>query len=262
MRSASPVRLFRRTIPVLSLAFAYGCSDAPTPLEPRIDTRPHVLLAPEVIVSNTDDAGPGSLRQAIADAADGSVIHFDASIAGQTIVLSSGKIDIDKALTIEGPVPAGMTISGGLTQRMLLIRSTANVVVRNVSLVNGNDQTASGGGGAFFVNGILLLDHVLLANNQVANGGGALFVKSSGQVTLVNSTVSGNFANRGGGIESNGALTIWNSTITNNVSLDGGGIHAGAGRVYLRNSIVANNVDNDGAFGTYPNCFALPGVIV
>ena len=255
------VRVLTRILPALSVTLLYGCSDAPTPLEPRIDSRPHTLLAPEVIVTNTDDDGPGSLRQIIADAADGSVIHFDAAIAGQTIVLTTGQINIDKTLTIEGPVPSGMTISGGFNSRAFLIFPEGNAVFRDLSIVNGNDQTEGGGGGVAFVNGTLLLDHVLLANNTTGNTGGAIFVKSTGQVTVVNSTVSGNVAGFGGGILSNGSLTIWNSTIVDNVAQFGGGLVTN-GNLYLRNSIVANNTDTDDV-PTNSNCEARTvGVIV
>ena len=248
-----PAHVVRRVLPALSIAVFYGCSDAPTPLEPRFDTRPHALLAPEVVVTNTDDSGPGSLRQTIADAADGSVVHFAAAIAGQTIVLTTGQIVIDKGLTIEGPVPAGMTISGGFGSRVFLTEFETNVVFRDLSIVNGNDQTSGGGGGGVWANGTVLLDHVLLANNTTGNTGGAIFVKSSGQVTLVNSTVSGNVAGRGGAIESNGSLTIWNGTIVDNVASDIGGIVTG-GSLYLRNSIVADNTDTDENTSPDPNC--------
>ena len=255
-----PTRVFRRVLPALSVAVFYGCSDAPAPLEPRLDTRPHALLAPEVVVTNTDDAGPGSLRQTIADAADGSVVHFAAAIAGQTIVLTTGQIVIDKGLTIEGPVPAGMTISGGFGSRVFLTGFETNVVFRDLSIVNGNDQTSGGGGGGVWANGTVLLDHVLLANNTTGNTGGAIFVKSSGQVTLVNSTVSGNVAYQGGGILSGGSVTIWNSTVANNVAPDGGGIVT-YGNLYLRNSIVANNTDTDDS-SVDPNCRVGTGGVV
>jgi hypothetical protein len=42
------------------------------------------------------------------------LIRFDPAIAGQTIVLSTGTLQIDKTLTIEGPLTAGMTISGAI----------------------------------------------------------------------------------------------------------------------------------------------------
>ena len=251
-----PARFLTRILPALSVTLLYGCSDAPTPLEPRFDARPHMVLGPEVVVTNTDDSGPGSLRQTIADAADGSVIHFDAAIAGQTIVLTTGQIVIDKSLTIEGPVPAGMTISGGFNSRVFFTESATTVVFRDLSIVNGNDATTSPGspgGAAIWVTGVLLLERVLLANNISTNTGGAIFVKTGGQLTLVNSTVSGNVGGSGGAILFDGPTTIWNSTITDNTALSGGGLVAND-NLYLRNSIVANNTDSD-AVPANENCY-------
>src|SRR5689334_129025 len=58
-----------------------------------------------ITVSNIGDAGAGSLRQAIMDAAPGSTINFDANVFAtpQTITLASGQLIIDKNLTIQGP---------------------------------------------------------------------------------------------------------------------------------------------------------------
>jgi hypothetical protein len=233
---------------LLPIAFFYGCNDAPTTPTSRIGATPHALLAPVVTVTNTDDDGPGSLRQAISIAPAGAVIQFDAAIAGRTIVLSSGQLLIAQALTIEGPVPAGMTISGGLSSRVFRVNVSGDVIFRNLAIVNGYDPAPGEGGGAIALLGTALLDHVLVANNQTENNGGGISVLSSGRLTLVNSTVSGNFGFSVGGIYSNGTATIWNSTIANNLSAPGfgGGIFAD-GRVYLRNSIIANNGDNDDA---------------
>jgi hypothetical protein len=133
MPAVSPARLRRRLTPVLPVALSllYGCSDAPSPLEPRaLPSRPNALVAPVITVTNTDDAGAGSLRQAIIDAPAGAIIQFDAAIAGQTIVLSTGDLDVDKLLTIEGPVPSGMTISGGLSFRGFTVTVTGDLLLR------------------------------------------------------------------------------------------------------------------------------------
>src|SRR5690348_11203616 len=55
-----------------------------------------------ITVVNTNDSGPGSLRQALADANDGDTINFDVSLKGQTIALTSGELVIDKSITITG----------------------------------------------------------------------------------------------------------------------------------------------------------------
>ena len=49
------------------------------------------------------DSGPGSLRAAIAAASNGDTIQFDAALNGQSITLTSGKLAIDKNITIDGP---------------------------------------------------------------------------------------------------------------------------------------------------------------
>lgn len=250
MLRALPVRLFRRLLPVLPLALSYGCGDVPAPLAPRATVDPIVLLAPPITVTNTDDAGQGSLRQAIIDAPTGSVIQFDPAIAGQTIVLTSGQLDITTALTIEGPA-AGITISGGLQSRVFSVNTLGDLTLRTLTIVDGNSIPKAGG--ALFIDddGSASLDHVLLANNQ-AEVGGAIYVADKGHLALVNSTVSGNTAVAGGGgIFSEAVLTIRNSTITNNTAGDvGGGIVLpdGGHTAIVRNTIIANNV------GTSANC--------
>ena len=263
MLSKSTTRLSRRAMLLLPIAFFYGCNDTPTTPTPRVGATPHSLLAPVVTVTNTDDDGPGSLRRAISDVPPGGVIQFDAAIAGQTIVLSTGFLQISKALTIEGPVPAGMTISGGLRSRVIRVFLSGDVVLRNLALVNGNDPAPGEGGGALALIGTALLDHVLVANNQTENHGGGISVLSTGRLTLLNSTVSGNFGLTVGGIYSNGTTTIWNSTIARNVSDRAGagnGI-AADGTVYLRNSIIADNRDNDDA-SVDTNCSAIGGLFL
>jgi len=57
-------------------------------------------------VTNTNDSGAGSLRQAIADAAAGDTI----SLAPGTITLTTGELVINKDLTISGPGSGKLTI--------------------------------------------------------------------------------------------------------------------------------------------------------
>jgi hypothetical protein len=51
--------------------------------------------ATTILVSNTNDSGPGSLRQALASASDGDTI--DATGISGAITLSSGELLVDKA---------------------------------------------------------------------------------------------------------------------------------------------------------------------
>ncbi|MBL6663934.1 MAG: T9SS type A sorting domain-containing protein [Flavobacteriales bacterium] len=50
---------------------------------------PFIGISQTVYVTNTNDSGPGSLRDAVINASDGTTIRFDESINNQTITLSS-----------------------------------------------------------------------------------------------------------------------------------------------------------------------------
>src|SRR5262249_13158752 len=64
-----------------------------------------------ISVLNTNDAGTGSLRQAIVMAAPGDSILFATGVSG-TISLTSSELAISKNLTILGPAAPGVTLSG------------------------------------------------------------------------------------------------------------------------------------------------------
>jgi predicted outer membrane repeat protein len=253
MFAASPTRLARRMLPALLVGF-YGCSDPSAPVTPRIDTRVHTTAAPVITVLNTDNEGPGSLRQAIADAASGSVIQFDASLAGKTIVVSgTGALGVfSKQLTIEGPLPAGITISGGLQSLVFGVANGGELTLRNLSVVDG---WSGNGGGISILGGRVMLDHVLVANNEAAADGGGIAASDHAIVTIVNSTITGNVAtSAGGGIYGSADFSIRNSTIANNGAVRGGGVFiTDEGFVNVRNTIIANNVAS--AFPTSNNCF-------
>src|SRR5439155_11602502 len=69
-------------------------------------------------VTNPVDNGDGSLRAAIAAAQSGDQIVFDGSLQGQTILLTSGPLAIDKSLDIEGLGADQLTVSGNNASRV------------------------------------------------------------------------------------------------------------------------------------------------
>ncbi len=105
-----------------------------------------------LIVSNTKDAGAGSLRASVAAAAAGDTAEFNipttdpgynSSTGVYTIPLKSGEIVIDKDLEITGPPPANIAINGKQTSRIFNI-TTGTVHISNLSLINGTAQGADG----------------------------------------------------------------------------------------------------------------------
>ena len=125
MFPTSPVRHLWRVALLLTATLLVACSDASGPDARPMPTTPSAQVGQTLIVTNTNDSGPGSLRQTIIDAVDGDAIQFDPSIAGQTIVLGK-HLTITRNLTIEGPTPEGMTLDGGLNDAVAIISSACN----------------------------------------------------------------------------------------------------------------------------------------
>jgi hypothetical protein len=250
-----------RSVPLsLILTILAGC-DGPTPItapSPGPASRT-VTPALAVAVLNTDDAGPGSLRQAIDDALGGETIVFDPSIAGQTIVLTTGQIVVPVPLTIQGP-PSGITISGNGASRVLRIRAN-DIVLRNLTITGGKTDEPGGG---IMNNGTLTIEHSTISGNEssgsgtVPSVGGGVYNDYFSVLTLVNSTVSGNRASSsGGGIFGDGPVTLINSTVARNDAPVGGGIATGAA-LTLRNALLAGNT----ASTSGPNCVVSPAAVV
>jgi hypothetical protein len=73
-------------------------------------------------VTNLHDSGAGSLRAALSLANDGDTITFAQNLAGGTLILTSGELDITKTLTINGDLDGNgspdITISGNNASRV------------------------------------------------------------------------------------------------------------------------------------------------
>jgi len=134
-------------------------------------------------VTNTNDSGPGSLRQAVADAAGCSSTDIGIAVSG-TITLAS-RILINSSVDINGPGMANLTISGNNSTRIFFVGTgttapfSGTVTLHNMTLANGfgkgGDSSSGGGGagmgGAIFQNGgNLSLSNVLLLGNRALGG--------------------------------------------------------------------------------------------
>ena len=220
------------------------------------------------IVTNLNDSGAGSLRDAVNQANSNlaaDTITFDASLAGQTITLTSGQIDIttsttEQALTIDGDIDgdnkADVTISGNNASRIFSISGNGgDTTLESLTLTNGKAQAAIGGAVDFSVSsGSLTISDSTLSNNTAAIGG-ALHVGNTG-VTISNSLFTGNSADGDGGAINVGGLTsvaIINSTMQGNSAGGfGGAVNvASLGSATFTNSTVTGNLaDSDGSSGT------------
>ena len=232
-----PLRL--SLLSLLSLLLFSACT--------RLSDTPGLPTLANFTVTNTNDDGAGSLRQAILDAnatAGADTITFSTS---GTITLSSQLPNITDDLTITGPA-GGITISGNNAVRVFFIEETATVTLEGLSIINGNGENYSGGG--ILNTGTLTITNSTISGNSAPEYGGGI-ENFDGVLTITNSTISGNSSGAGGGIFNYGSLRISTSTFSGN-SADAGGAIYTAGTASISTSTFSGNyaqqgggIDND-----------------
>ena len=227
----------------------------------------NALPATIITVTNTNDSGPGSLRQALAVVNDGDTINFDSALNGQIINLTSGELVINNNITIAGPGGDLLTVSRSSSNlfRIFHVMPGRSVTIEGLTIQNGS---GSGGGGVLNDHATLTIDSCIVSGNFAPDSQGAgLYNDGSGstaQLTILNTTISGNQAlstvtlTAGGGIANDGSnggsptLTIVNSLVNDNLakfdqgfasSGNGGAIYnnGASATVEITNSMVNNN---------------------
>jgi hypothetical protein len=154
--------------------------------------------AATITVTNANDSGPGSLRQALAVAHDGDRITF--AVSG-TITLTSGGLVVAKNVTISGPGANQLSIDGNQGTYVFFVDADATIAtISGLTIRNGVDGIGKFG--------------TLTVSNCVLSGNSAVGVASfGGTLTVSNCVVSGNSY----GIANNGHnLTVVNSNVSDN----------------------------------------------
>jgi len=158
-------------------------------------------FAGTIIVTNGDDSGAGSLRQAISDAQDGGMIIIDRNVA--TIALAAS-LSINKSLIIEGNSATITRNASWITEDTTsqLLRFTTSVTV-SISRVHFKDGKATSNGAAIFNNGgTVTLESCIFSGNQTSGGssnGGAINSINSSSMGIKGCTFFGNTTGQYGG---------------------------------------------------------------
>jgi hypothetical protein len=234
------------------------CNDSPN----RRRSRPHLetlegRCLPST-VTNLNDAGGGSLRDAIAITPAGGTVDFQAGLSG-TITLSTGELAINKDLTIAGPGANVITVSGNNASRVFDIAATFTVSISALTVNNGKETYFGGGienAGTLTMTGCTISDNVAAGGIGVVHGGG---IDNLGTLTVTDCTITGNWVSAlgnafGGGIYNAGTLTVTDCTISGNsvgaLTAFGGGIDNLGTLTVTDCTISGNSVASTGnAFG-------------
>ncbi len=205
-----------------------------------------------ITVTNTNDSGPGSLRQALADAQDRDTINFDPFV--NIVTLTTAELVITKSITISASpqmvtvqrasqapqfrifhvMPdhtvqiAGLTISGGHITGDNgggILNDNSTLTIADCT-VNGNaivSASSNHSGGGIYNSGTMTLNQVIVNNNNAVWGGDPTGVPSGGGISntgtmiIIAGTIQSNMGFwSAGGIYNTGMLTITGSTIFNN----------------------------------------------
>lgn len=217
---------------------------------------PAAATADTLTVLNDNDSGAGSLREAVADAADGDTVLIPAG----TYVLTSGQLQLTAGAHLKG-VGAGRTVirSDGSSRVLLIDPGSPRATVSGMTITGGDAGTDDGGG--ILSSRSLTLVGVDVVGNRTASGngsypsGGGLHVGATGpaDVEIRNSLFRGNTSYNGGGVNlslESGTATLINSTLSGNVAGEptanqgngyGGGIEAHIAELVIRNVTIARN---------------------
>ncbi len=233
-------------------------------------SRPPVAHANAIVVNTLSweqNSGDGtcSLREALLAANNNAAMNecpAGSSTSEDTITFSvSGTITESFSPSVTDP--AGLVIDGAGQNVTITGGSFIAFIVSASSKLSLLDLTIAndsvGGWGAGVSNsGTLVVGHTAFVNNAATAGAGgaAIFSETGSNLTVYNSTFTGNTAVQGCAIyvASGATANITNSTIAgNNCTSTPGGALKNQGTVTVRNTIVANNGVGNNCVGTITN---------
>ena len=247
----------------IRLRFRLGSDNAVTRPGWRVDTilvTEERACAPTLLVTTVNDHDDGvcdavdcTLREAInaANLQNFSTIGFVSGVTGM-IQLTGALPSLSTTIGVQGPGANLLTVrrNTGGSYRIFTVLSTAAVMLRGLTISNGQSLDLDGGGGIYNRGNLTLTDCAVAGNTVAApagvgGNGGGIFNATGATLTLLRSTFDNNSASQfGGAIYNDATLSATNCTFSNNTALRGGGIISrfagGASSSTLRNCTIAS----------------------
>ncbi len=211
-----------------------------------------------------------------------------------TYGLTLGALSISDSVSLRGQDPVTTIVDGNSVFRVFMLLNTGSNPIVNIDRVhikNGQPADFSGGAGILIFGGVSLsltnsivsgnrsgvfgagirnLGFLSIVNSTIRDNmitglttgggvtavGGGIFTDAGATTTINRSTISGNQATRGGGIDNLGHVEIINSTVSGNMVFAGGGgirnvtvtppVFA-SGTIFIAFTTITQNVANLGA---------------
>ncbi len=203
-------------------------------------------FAQKRMVTNTNDSGSGSLRQAILDANDNDKIEFDIPDNEITITFFTPLPDITNDITIVGR-PDNLILLQMFNRNGRIINIPQGqgntVTINQLRFRNGGDVSEGGcifNGGKLFLTGSYVFDC-----NASSRGAGIFNGRANSELYVINSGISGNTSGQGAGIHNlnNSKAWIINSSIVNNngAGINNRSLQNSSGYLELHNNSIVNN---------------------
>jgi hypothetical protein len=168
-------------------------------------------------------------------------IQFSLPSGAQTITLTGGALAITRPLTIAGPGPTILTVSGNSSDRVFVVgqiwspNPSLVVAISGLTIAGGSATVGSTnyGGGLLNFGTLAVSNSVFSGNTAGSSGGGAVY--NVGALTLTNDTFTGNSVTSGGagaGVNNIGSATLQ----VNHCNFTGNSATAGGSGAGLANS--------------------------
>jgi hypothetical protein len=225
-----------------------------------------VARAATLLVSNTNDGGVGSLRDAIISnnaAGGGDMIVFSNVVTG-TITLTTGDLLVMSNVTILGPGPGTLAINGNAANRVFHITNGATVAISGLTITNGAVTGAfpgHPGGGIWNDHSTLTLSNCAISGNNGGGSSGGVYSDGSlgtAALSVIACTLANNLATNSGGAistysyEGSSTLVIIASTFVSNTAAGNGNV---GGAVFNdgNNGAASMSISNSTFFGNTAN---------
>ena len=186
--------------------------------------------AATITVTTTNDSGPGSLRQALANANNGDTINF--AVTG-AISLTSGGLGITKNVTISGPGANQLAVNGNQALFVFGVFPQKTVSISGLRIRNAQV-------GVYNNQGTVSVSNCALSGNS----GAGLYNHVGASMTVANSNISNNFGT--GAYNNQGTLAVTSCVLSDNS--DAGIFNSGT--VTVSNCALIGNSGGMTSFGT------------